>query len=344
MESERVRFGSFEFDHANGELRRDGMLIRLQAQPAMVLSHLLAYAGEIVSREELRHAIWGDDTFVDFERGLNVCIAQIRSALSDESTSPRFIRTVPRRGYQFIHPVEPISASAPPEPDSDAARREFPWRTSLASLGSIALVVLLIVGFVQWRRNSQGASGPAVVAVVPFDNETGDASVNRFCSALTDNVIEQLTSVEPEPLPGDRERRHSEGSQRATRPGPDRYFAARAIRDSWRGAGRGRSDSHPCPLDSHAGAIACVGCSPGAALRRSFHARVHRRPGHRFRVLHQVGRPCVKHRLTCPRKSLSSTQLALNIKLAGNSPPNGLRCGIGRIHPRQQFESRRLKH
>ena len=171
------------------------MLIRLQAQPAMVLSHLLAYSGEIVSREELRHAIWGDDTFVDFERGLNVCIAQIRSALGDESTSPRFIRTVPRRGYQFIHPVEAIPLASPSEPDSEVARREFPWRTSLVSLGCLALALLLIFGFVQWRRNSQGASGPAVVAVVPFDNETGDASVNRFCSALTDNVIEQLTSA-----------------------------------------------------------------------------------------------------------------------------------------------------
>jgi DNA-binding winged helix-turn-helix (wHTH) protein/TolB-like protein len=193
--SGRVRFGSFEFDHANGELRRDGMLIHLQAQPAMVLSHLLAYAGEIVSREELHHAIWGDDTFVDFERGLNVCIAQIRSALSDESTSPRFIRTVPRRGYQFIHPVEAISVASPPEPDSEAARREFPWRVFLAAVGGVALALLLFVGFVQWRRNPQGASGTPVVAVVPFDNETGDASVNRFCSALTDNVIEQLTSV-----------------------------------------------------------------------------------------------------------------------------------------------------
>jgi DNA-binding winged helix-turn-helix (wHTH) protein/TolB-like protein len=171
------------------------MLIRLQAQPAMVLSHLLAYAGEIVSREELHHAIWGDDTFVDFERGLNVCIAQIRSALSDESTSPRFIRTVPRRGYQFIHPVEAISVAFPSEPDSEVVHREFPWRTSIVSLAGLALVVLLIVGFLQWRRSAQGASGPAVVAVVPFDNETGDASVNRFCSALTDNVVEQLTSA-----------------------------------------------------------------------------------------------------------------------------------------------------
>ena len=137
----------------------------------------------------------GEDTFVDFERGLNVCIAQIRSALSDESTSPRFIRTVPRRGYQFIHPVEAIVVAAPPEPESELARREFPWRTSLATWLGLSWSLLLIVGFVQWRRNSQGASGPAVVAVVPFDNETGDASVNRFCSALTDNVIEQLTAA-----------------------------------------------------------------------------------------------------------------------------------------------------
>jgi DNA-binding winged helix-turn-helix (wHTH) protein/TolB-like protein len=191
---ERVRFASFEFDHATGELRRDGMLIRLQAQPAMVLSHLLAYAGEIVSREELRLAIWGEETFVDFERGLNVCIAQVRSALGDESTSPRFIRTVPRRGYQFIYPVEPISISTAPEQDTEPARRGFPWRTSLAALAGMALVIFVVLGFPQWWRNFRSTSQPTVVAVVPFDNETGDASVNRFCSALTDNVIEQLTA------------------------------------------------------------------------------------------------------------------------------------------------------
>jgi DNA-binding winged helix-turn-helix (wHTH) protein/TolB-like protein len=191
---ERVRFASFEFDHATGELRRDGMLIRLQAQPAMVLSHLLAYAGEIVSREELRLAIWGEETFVDFERGLNVCIAQVRSALGDESTSPRFIRTVPRRGYQFIYPVEPISIATVPEQDTEPARRGFPWRTSLAALAGMALVIFVVLGFPQWWRNFRSSSQPTVVAVVPFDNETGDASVNRFCSALTDNVIEQLTA------------------------------------------------------------------------------------------------------------------------------------------------------
>src|SRR5205809_605279 len=91
----RYRFGLFEFDRAHNDLRREGMSVRLQAQPAQVLACLLENAGTIVSREQLRHAVWKDDTFVDFERGLNFCIAQIRSALDDEAASPRFVRTIP---------------------------------------------------------------------------------------------------------------------------------------------------------------------------------------------------------------------------------------------------------
>ena len=100
-----TQFGQFTFDSDAGTLTRNGIPVRLQPQPARVLALLVARAGEVVSRDELRQQIWGTDTFVDFERGLNFCIAQIRSALGDSADSPRFIETLPKRGYRFIAPV-----------------------------------------------------------------------------------------------------------------------------------------------------------------------------------------------------------------------------------------------
>src|SRR4029450_3554639 len=102
---DRVTFGVFEFDPASGELTRSGTPVRLQPQPARVLALLTERAGSVVSRDELRQNIWADGTFVDFERGLNFCIAQIRSALGDDADSPRFVETLPRRGYRFIAPI-----------------------------------------------------------------------------------------------------------------------------------------------------------------------------------------------------------------------------------------------
>ena len=102
-----IRFGLFELDPATGDLRREGRPVRLQPQPARVLALLTSRPGEVVTREELRQEIWNDGTFVDFERGLNFCISQIRTALNDSADSPRFIETLPRRGYRFIAPVAP---------------------------------------------------------------------------------------------------------------------------------------------------------------------------------------------------------------------------------------------
>ncbi len=95
---DRFRFGLFELNAATRELRREGRLVRPQSQPGQVLSCLLARRGQVVSREELGQAVWGAETHVDFDRGLNFCLAQIRSALDDDSSSPRFIRTIPKRG------------------------------------------------------------------------------------------------------------------------------------------------------------------------------------------------------------------------------------------------------
>lgn len=193
IDQERFRFGSFEFDALSGDLRRDGLLVRLQAQPARVLSHLVHHAGQIVPREDLHEAIWGDETFVDFERGLNVCIAQIRSALGDESASPRFIRTVPRRGYQFIHPVEPIPVASTAEPPDEVERRVFPWRSLATGVAALAILGIAVAVGGRWRR--PGNAGTPTVAVVAFDNETGDAGVNRFCNELTDNFVQQFAAA-----------------------------------------------------------------------------------------------------------------------------------------------------
>src|ERR1700683_2498191 len=114
MNGKSYRFGLFEFNLSTRELRRNGALVRLQPQPAQVLACLIERAGELVSRDELRLAVWGGETFVDFDRGLNFCIAQVRSALGDDPSSPRYIQTIARRGYQFIAPViPPVGAAIP---------------------------------------------------------------------------------------------------------------------------------------------------------------------------------------------------------------------------------------
>src|SRR5260370_41284375 len=154
----RVRFGIFDFDPENGDLRREGVALRLQAQPAQVLAVLVQHAGEVVTREQLRQAVWGADTFVDFDRGLNYCIAQIRAALGDSAESPRFVRTVPKLGYQF---VAPVTAPAPPK---RSVKR-------YAVAAALAMAFCAVVGLTTWQRR------PRVnIAVARFDNETGSAA------------------------------------------------------------------------------------------------------------------------------------------------------------------------
>src|SRR5260370_5694412 len=102
-----VRFGMFDFDPENGDLRREGVALRLEAQPAQVLAVLVQHAGEVVTREQLRQAVWGTATFVDFDQGLNYCIAQIRSTLGDSAESPRFVRTTPSGAINSWRPWPP---------------------------------------------------------------------------------------------------------------------------------------------------------------------------------------------------------------------------------------------
>jgi DNA-binding winged helix-turn-helix (wHTH) protein/TolB-like protein len=187
----KLRFGLFEFDSAKKELRRDGVLVRLQSQPAQVLACLLEHFGEVVSRDELRSAVWHNDTFVDFERGLNFCIAQIRAALDDDAAEPRFIRTIPKRGYQFIAPVERVGVpeSARPVP------AELPLSTTRRGILILAGCLLVIATFLagyEWSRT--GARQSPIVAVMRFDNETDDPSMTRFSDAVSDMLVAELTT------------------------------------------------------------------------------------------------------------------------------------------------------
>src|SRR5215470_7054993 len=108
-----IRFGQFELDAQAGELRKNGVRLRLQRQPFQVLAELLANAGRIVTREELQRKLWPADTFVDFDVGLNTAIRKLRQTLDDDADRPRYIETVAKRGYRFIAPVSPNNGSTP---------------------------------------------------------------------------------------------------------------------------------------------------------------------------------------------------------------------------------------
>src|SRR5258705_12187942 len=118
-----VRFGVFEADMEAGELRKHGLRLKLSEQPFQILAMLVARPGEVVSREVLRERLWPSDTFVDFDHGLNNTVMRLREVLGDSSDHPRFIETVPRRGYRFIAPVE-LKGNVPESPTQAASATE----------------------------------------------------------------------------------------------------------------------------------------------------------------------------------------------------------------------------
>jgi len=193
MEYERFRFGLFEFNSATRELRREGLLIRLQSQPTQVLACLIERPGQVVSRDDLRKALWGDDTFVDFDRGLNFCMSQIRAALKDDSVEPTYIRTIPKHGYQFIAPVERSLGRKSDAHIAAAAPHRANARVIAAACAAGIIAMLAFVASYQLVERKSIVQ-PPVVAVLRFDNETGNSDMDRFSDGLTDTVVEQLTS------------------------------------------------------------------------------------------------------------------------------------------------------
>jgi DNA-binding winged helix-turn-helix (wHTH) protein/TolB-like protein len=186
--SARYRFGLFDFDPATGELTREGAPVRLQPQPARVLALLVERPGAIVTREEIRRHVWGEGTFVDFERGLNFCIAQIRSALGDAAESPRYVETVPKRGYRFIAPIS-HGVEAGPAGQMRPARRGIPAR--FAAIAAIVAAISAVGLFLVWQW-AMRASTAVPVAVVPFDNQTGSAEYDRIAEGLADATVAEL--------------------------------------------------------------------------------------------------------------------------------------------------------
>ena len=156
--------------------------MRLQAQPALVFAILLQHAGEIVTRESLQQQVWADGTQVDFERGLNYCIAQVRAALGDSADSPRFVRTIPKKGYQFIAPVEGGKTLPPPQPPQKRMDRRA-W-LAISSLPVAAGI---------WFLLSRSFEAPRpIIAVCLFDNETGEAGYDRIASGFSDALTAEL--------------------------------------------------------------------------------------------------------------------------------------------------------
>jgi DNA-binding winged helix-turn-helix (wHTH) protein/TolB-like protein len=180
-------FGEFEADVASGELRRNGARVKLQDLPFRVLVILLTRAGAVVTREELRAELWGTSTFVDAEAGLNTAINKLREALGDEAGAPRFIETLPRRGYRFVGPTAPTLEPVVAPPDA----RVRPRRAIVLGWMLVAVTLCVTAGLV-WRR--VGAAGRTVIAVVLFHNETGDAADDRLAQELTDATVVELTA------------------------------------------------------------------------------------------------------------------------------------------------------
>lgn len=195
-----VRFGTFEFDPATGELRRTGGpgragVVRLEPQPAKALTLLVGRAGEVVTREDLKSGVWGGETHVDFDRGLAYCISQVRAALGDSAENPRFIETLPRRGFRFIAPVSDLAdvAPAPPAPPAPPAR---PARPALSPRVLVLLAVAaLLTAAAFWFSNER-----PVLAVAVFDNETGDETLDVFIDGLPDALVADLGQLDPSRL------------------------------------------------------------------------------------------------------------------------------------------------
>ena len=186
--SARVTFGRFEFDPDQGVLTREGTRVRLQPQPARVLAILVQHAGTVVSRETLRQQLWAEGTFVDFERGLNFCIAQARAALGDSADSPRFIETLPKRGYRFIAPV--VATGQPAPSAVHTTRRRVSW----IALAGLALLATVTAALVIGARRAATMNPATRVAVVPFDNETGMEDFDLIARAVADATVARLAA------------------------------------------------------------------------------------------------------------------------------------------------------
>ncbi len=211
-----VRFGTYEIALHSGELRKAGVRIRVQQQPLRLLEILLEHPGEVVTREELRSRIWPNENFGDFDQAVNVAIAKLRGALGDSADNPRYIETLPRRGYRFIADVAVVNRPidkmefvhagassgkedrAPHEVAGKAAPKRLPWQHAWKTLGLALVLLILIVWIFRWRSRPPGnilsSSSVRSLAVLPLENLSSN-SEDYFADGMTDELITDLAQI-----------------------------------------------------------------------------------------------------------------------------------------------------
>jgi TolB-like protein/DNA-binding winged helix-turn-helix (wHTH) protein/Tfp pilus assembly protein PilF len=199
-----VRFADFELDLRTGELRRRGATLKLQRQPAKVLSLLVSRAGEVVTRQELAQQVWGSETYVDFEQGLNFAIRQIRTALEDDANNPKFLETLPKRGYRFIGTVSEFSAvdeiapsgpSAPPAAVTPFAKGAPRYVLALLAIAAVALAIVFGTRGLLHSKVAASTESFRSVAVLPLRNLSSDPDQEYFSDGITDELITELAKI-----------------------------------------------------------------------------------------------------------------------------------------------------
>jgi TolB-like protein/DNA-binding winged helix-turn-helix (wHTH) protein/Tfp pilus assembly protein PilF len=219
-----VRFGTYEVSLQSGEVRKAGLRIKVQQQPMKLLEILLERPGEVVTREELRSRVWPNESFGDFDQALNIAIGKLRSALGDSAENPRFIETLPKRGYRFLADVSVVDADTRPKRPASAdgdlsgperktesgpqvqgagltlapvapKRRPWPTRRVIVALALVIIVSLPIVAVWLFRSRGHAPTGIRSLAVLPLDNLSGDASQSYFADGMTDELITDLAQI-----------------------------------------------------------------------------------------------------------------------------------------------------
>jgi TolB-like protein/DNA-binding winged helix-turn-helix (wHTH) protein/Flp pilus assembly protein TadD len=226
--SARIRFGAFELDLSTGELRSveapdpNGKVI-LREQVFQVLRMLVEHEGKIVTREEIKGRLWANDTVVDFDQSINATVKTLRRALADSADNPRYIETLARRGYRMIPPIqclelapetalerdrearEPSAAevSESTATVSEKIRRQMKphwWRAAFVLASAVFLVSAAYISWVHFRSTGSPSSNKIMLAVLPFENLTGDPNKEYLADGLTEEMISQLSRVNPEQL------------------------------------------------------------------------------------------------------------------------------------------------